>query len=78
MAWAVLLSIAIRPFINREMELQLAAVCGLMGGLIGWLQGAILADFWDQLFADTAPSRAVIVGGCVALFVAAFQVRLGR
>jgi fucose permease len=78
MAWAVIFSIAIRQFINREMELQLAAVCGLMGGVIGWLQGAIIADHWDWLFSDTAPSRAVIVGVCVAVFVAAFQIRLGR
>lgn len=36
MTWAVLVSLGIRQFLNREMEIQLAAVCGLMGGIIGW------------------------------------------
>jgi hypothetical protein len=78
MAWAVFFSIALRQFINQDMELTLAAACGVMGGVIGWLSGAILADHVHYLFSGIALSRTVIVGVCVATFVAAFQIRLGR
>lgn len=78
MVWALVVAVALKRLIWRDMAFVMVFLSGLMGGLAGWLLGAMMVDHLDWFMNMSHEYRLVAIGVTVALFVGAIQRNLSK
>lgn len=78
MVWAQIVALAFRRLIWREMLFSLTGISGLMGGIAGWLLGAMSADHLAWFTEVSHANRLLVIGVIVVVFVAGFQRLLSK
>lgn len=78
MVWAQIVALVLRRLVWGGMPFSIAVVSGLMGGVAGWLLGAMSADHLAWFTEVPYANRLLVIGVIVIVFVAGFQRLLAK